>query len=282
MFTPTMIPTATHSPMVDQLQQENEKLQQENRDLHIALTTIAEHGDMIEALLNETNVKLKSEIFERQRAEVKLQNLLNLISQEKEDLEIIVETIMQHGDVVDAQWRQKLGETAQLLNLDALTQVSNRRHFDQHLEQQWQRALTDQTAIALIFGDIDHFKDFNDFYGHLSGDDCLRRVAKALSATLRNPFDLFARYGGEEFAVILSDVDNQAAYQIAQRMQAALALIEIPHHKSSVCHHVTMSFGIGLMVPKAHQSPLALLAQADKNLYRAKQQGKNCIISGVT
>ncbi len=241
MLTPTMLPTLPHSLMAEQLQQENEKLQQENQDLHIALTTIAEHGDMIEALLNETNVKLKSEILERQRAEVKLQNLLNLIAREKEDLEIIVETIMQHGDVVDAQWRQKLGETAQLLNLDALTQVSNRRHFDQHLEQQWQRALSDQTAIALILCDIDHFKEFNDFYGHLGGDDCLRRVAKSLSATLRNPFDLFARYGGEEFAVILSNVDSQSAHQIAQRMQAALNLLEIPHHKSSVCNHVTMS-----------------------------------------
>jgi len=278
MFPPTMMPTAPHSPMVEQLQQENEKLQRENEDLHIALTTIAEHGDMIEALLNETNVKLKSEILERQRAEVKLQNLLNLISREKEDLEIIVETIMQHGDVVDAQWRQKLGETAQLLNLDALTQVSNRRHFDQHLDQQWQRALTEQTAIGLIFCDIDHFKEFNDFYGHLSGDDCLRRVAKALSATLRNPFDLFARYGGEEFAVILSNIDSQGIYQVAQRMQAALALLEIPHHKSSVNDYVTMSFGVGLLIPKAHQSPLALIAEADKNLYRAKRQGKNCII----
>ncbi|MEB3161244.1 MAG: diguanylate cyclase [Synechocystis sp.] len=273
-----MMSTLPHPPIVEQLQQENEKLQQENQDLHIALTTIAEHGDMIEALLNETNVKLKSEILERQRAEVKLQNLLNLISREKEDLEIIVETIMQHGDVVDAQWRQKLGETAQLLNLDALTQVSNRRHFDQHLNQQWHQALTNQTAIGLIFCDIDYFKQFNDFYGHLSGDDCLRRVAKTLSATLRNPFDLFARYGGEEFAVILSDIDPQTAYRIAQRMQAALALLEIPHHQSAVNEYVTMSFGIALITPDPSQSPRDLIAQADQNLYRAKHQGKNCIV----
>ncbi|WLT38270.1 GGDEF domain-containing protein [Synechocystis sp. B12] len=215
-----MTTTELTAATLTQLQQEINRLQRENDDLHIALTTIAEHGDMIESLLNETNVKLRSEILERQRAEAKLQNILSLISREKEDLEIIVETIMQHGDVVDAQWRQKLGETAELLNLDSLTQVSNRRHFDLHLAQQWERAMDSQEAIALILCDIDHFKQFNDFYGHLSGDDCLRRIAKTLSATLRNPFDLFARYGGEEFGVILPQVTSEAAQQIAKRMQA--------------------------------------------------------------
>ncbi len=260
------------------LQKEIHRLQQENDDLHIALTTIAEHGDMVESLLNDTNVKLKSEILERQRAEAKLQTLLSLISREKEDLEIIVETIMQHGDVVDAQWRQKLGETAELLNLDSLTQVSNRRHFDIHLVQQWERVTDNQEAIAVILCDIDHFKEFNDFYGHLSGDDCLRRIAKTLSSTLRNPFDLFARYGGEEFAVILPLVSDKAARQIAQRMQASLALLEIPHHRSPTSEFVTMSFGIGRLYPQPGQSPLDIIAQADENLYKAKRQSRNCII----
>ena len=210
-----MTTTELTAANLTQLQQEINRLQRENDDLHIALTTIAEHGDMIESLLNETNVKLRSEILERQRAEAKLQNILSLISREKEDLEIIVETIMQHGDVVEAQWRQKQGETAELLNLDSLTQVSNRRHFDLHLAQQWERAMDSQGAIALILCDIDHFKQFNDFYGHLSGDDCLRRIAKTLSSTLRNPFDLFARYGGEEFGVILPQVRSVADHHHA-------------------------------------------------------------------
>lgn len=260
------------------LEQEINRLKQENDDLHIALTTIAEHGDMIESLLNDTNVKLKSEILERQRAEAKLQNILTLISREKQDLEIIVETIMQHGDVVDAQWRQKLGETAELLNLDSLTQVSNRRHLDIHLAQQWERVMENQGAIALILCDIDHFKEFNDFYGHLSGDDCLRRIAKTLSSTLRNPFDLFARYGGEEFAVILPQVTSEAAQQVAKRMQASLAMLEIPHYRSLTNEFVTMSFGIGRLYPQPGQSPLDLIAQADENLYKAKHQGRNHIV----
>ncbi|AGF53325.1 PleD gene product [Synechocystis sp. PCC 6803] len=272
-----MTTTELTAATLTQLQQEINRLQRENDDLHIALTTIAEHGDMIESLLNETNVKLRSEILERQRAEAKLQNILSLISREKEDLEIIVETIMQHGDVVDAQWRQKLGETAELLNLDSLTQVSNRRHFDLHLAQQWERAMDSQEAIALILCDIDHFKQFNDFYGHLSGDDCLRRIAKTLSATLRNPFDLFARYGGEEFGVILPQVTSEAAQQIAKRMQASLTMLEIPHHHSPTSEFVTMSFGIGRLYPQPGQLPLDLIAQADENLYKAKRQGRNCI-----
>jgi len=263
-----------------QLQQEIDRLQRENDDLHIALTTIAEHGDMIEALLNDTNVKLKSEILERQRAEAKLQTLLGLISREKQDLEIIVETIMQHGDVVDAQWRQKLGETAELLNLDSLTQVSNRRHFDTHLVHYWQKMIDNQEEISLVLCDIDHFKEFNDFYGHLAGDDCLRRIAKTLSATLRNPFDLFARYGGEEFGVILPQVSQDSAQQIAKRMQASLALLEIPHHRSSTHRYVTMCFGIAHLRPQPGQSPLDLIAQADENLYKAKRQGRNCIVAG--
>lgn len=262
------------------LRGENERLQRENDDLHIALTTIAEHGDMIEALLNETNVKLKSEILERQRAEAKLQNLLNLISQEKQDLEIVVQTIMEHGDVVDAQWRKKLGETAELLNLDSLTQVSNRRHFDLHLSQQWERCQQEGEPISLVLADIDFFKQFNDLYGHLGGDDCLRRIARALSATLRNPFDLFARYGGEEFGIILPRIDGHGAYQVTRRMQSSLAMLEIPHYHSLVGEFVTMSFGIGSLQPQPGQSPLDLIALADENLYRAKQQGKNCIIGG--
>ena len=132
-FPMTIVTSVTddNSYLLEQLRMENAALKQENQDLHITLTTITEHGDMIEALLNETSVKLRAEVNERKRAEAKLQSILNLISRQKEDLEIIVETIMEHGDVVDAQWRQKLYETAALVNLDGLTQIPNRRRFDQ-------------------------------------------------------------------------------------------------------------------------------------------------------
>ena len=277
---------ATASPIppalnleLENLKAENQSLRQENEDLHIALTTIAEHGDMIESLLNETNVKLKAEIAERQRAEIKLQNILNLISRQKEDLEIIVETIMQHGDVVDAQWRQKFCETNDLINLDPLTQVANRRHFDQHLEEQWQSLAQQGQPLALVFADIDFFKEYNDFYGHLSGDDCLRRIAKGLSASLRGPLDLFARYGGEEFVAILPHTDLEGAQHTARRMQATLELLAIPHHLSPISDWVTLSMGIGVLVPQTAQDPLTLVALADGCLLRAKKEGKNRIVT---
>jgi diguanylate cyclase (GGDEF)-like protein len=263
---------------IEKLERENQTLLQDNQDLHIALSTITEHGDMIEALLNNTNVKLKAEIAERERAQAKLQSLLTLISRQKEDLEIMVETIMQHGDVVDAQWRQKLYETVELANLDALTQIANRRRFEDHLQAQWQTLVTEQQPLALLLCDIDHFKQFNDFYGHLSGDDCLRRVAQALSASLRNPYDLFARYGGEEFAALLPYTDPAGAIHTAKRMQATLGLLDIPHHASPIAGHVTMSFGIAITIPQATDVPLNLVAASDRCLYQAKQQGKNCIV----
>ncbi len=265
------------SHRIAQLEQENASLKQQNDDLLIALTTIAEHGDMIESLLNDTNVKLKAEIAERQRAEAKLQSILNLISRQKEDLEIIVETIMQHGDVVDAQWRQKLYETNALVNLDGLTQISNRRHFDQYLAEQWQDLAYKQEPLALILCDIDYFKEFNDFYGHLAGDDCLRRTAQALSSTFRSPYDLFTRFGGEEFAAILPYTDICRANQIAERMKATLEHLAIPHHASEIHPYVTMSFGIAATIPSADQSPLSLIEEADRQLYQAKRQGKNRI-----
>ncbi|MGL5034402.1 MAG: diguanylate cyclase [Microcystaceae cyanobacterium] len=270
------------SPASEDLQAllaENEALKQENEDLHIALTTIAEHGDMIESLLNNTNVKLKAEIAERQRAESRLQNILDLISRQKDDLEIIVETIMQHGDVVDAQWREKLVETAELINLDGLTQIANRRRFDQHLQDQWELLAITQEPLALVIGDIDHFKQYNDFYGHLGGDECLRRIALAMSACLRNPYDLFARYGGEEFVAILPNTNEVGGYQAALRMQATLNLLAIPHQRSPIVPQVTMSFGLAVMIPHPDRSSLELIAMADQHLYQAKRTGKNRIVS---
>lgn len=278
-FPMTIVTSVTddNSYLLEQLRMENAALKQENQDLHITLTTITEHGDMIEALLNETSVKLRAEVNERKRAEAKLQSILNLISRQKEDLEIIVETIMEHGDVVDAQWRQKLYETAALVNLDGLTQIPNRRRFDQYIEEQWQVLAQKQEPLGLILCDIDFFKQFNDFYGHLTGDDCLRRIAHALSAILRSPYDLFARFGGEEFAAILPYTDEQGAYYTGIRMQAALGLLEIPHHHSAISHQVTMSIGVAAIIPQLDGSPLTLIDEADRRLYWSKERGRNRI-----
>ena len=264
---------------VEELEAQVQALTRENQDLSIVLATTTEHGDMIESLLSDTNLKLKAEIAERQRAQVKLQCLLDLISRQKSDLEIIMNTVMEHGDVLDAQWREKLGLTVELANLDPLTQCYNRRRFDAYLAEQWSMHVQEGGSMALILCDIDHFKQYNDFYGHLTGDDCLRRVAQALSASLRNPLDLFCRYGGEEFVAILPCTDLMGAELSAGRMQASVASLDIRHHPSPIADCVTMSFGVAVCKPVLDNDPCQLIAEADACLYRAKAEGRNSIVA---
>lgn len=258
------------------------ELERANADLNMVLATTAEHGDTIEALLSESNDKLKAEITERKLAETRLQQLLDLISCQKDDLEIIMNTVMEHGDVVDAQWRDKFGATLELANLDSLTQCSNRRRFDTYLDEQWKMHMQDRIPLAMILIDLDHFKLFNDHYGHLGGDECLRRVGQTLSASLRNTSDLLCRYGGEEFAAILPMTDLNGALISAERMQNSLANLGIPHQPSPVSDFVTMSLGIAVIEPAASAAgsdPSYLIGLADAALYEAKRLGRNQIAS---
>ncbi len=269
-------------PTSEQMRRLVDELTQQNQDLQLVLATTAEHGDMIESLLSETNIRLKAEIAERQRAQIKLQALLDLITRQKDDLEIIMNTILEHGDVVDAQWREKLGTTTEMANIDPLTQCYNRRRFDDYLAEQWRLHKQESMPLSLIICDVDHFKLYNDFYGHLSGDDCLRRVAQVLSASLRNPHDLFCRYGGEEFAAILPFTDLKGAQISAERMRASLANLQIPHHHSPTSDYVTISAGIGLVLPAQQgPDPTVLISLADASLYKAKREGRDGIAFDV-
>jgi len=260
------------------LRQEIRQLQAEIQDLHIALSTTAEHGDLIEAQLYETNQQLQAEISVRQKTEAMLYSLLDVISREKTDLEIIVQTIMEHGDVVDAQWAQKLNEIALLAVSDGLTQIPNRRHFDQHLAQQWKQMARAQKPLAILLCDIDYFKQYNDTYGHLEGDDCLKLVAQTLLHNVRRPYDLVARYGGEEFAAILPGTSWEGAIEVAMRMKAAIAQLEIPHSASFISSYLTLSVGVASMIPSLDLLATHLVTIADRNLYQAKQQGRDRIV----
>jgi diguanylate cyclase (GGDEF)-like protein len=161
---------------------------------------------------------------------------------------------------------------------DPLTGLANRRHFAQVLEAEWLRALRPHTPISAVMVDIDQFKLYNDHYGHLAGDACLRLVATTLGAGFRQGTDLVARYGGEEFAIILPGADIGAARQVAERARQAVAALEEPH---VTAQHgiVTVSMGIASMLPSREVSPERLLAQADGALYEAKQNGRNRIAS---
>lgn len=132
-------------------------------------------------------------------------------------------------------------------------------------------------VIALILADIDYFKQYNDTYGHLLGDSCLKYVAQALQSSIRHTHDLVARYGGEEFAVILPETDLSGAIAIANRIQAQVESLQLPHASSSVSHYITLSMGAVSLVPSLDQSPQTLVAAADQLLYAAKQAGRNQI-----
>jgi diguanylate cyclase (GGDEF)-like protein len=172
------------------------------------------------------------------------------------------------------QARDKLGLLAAT---DGLTGLANRRHFDSRLAVEYNRLCRSGGLLSVIMIDVDHFKAFNDAYGHVLGDDCLRRVADAIGRSLRRAADLAARYGGEEFACILPDTDEPSALQIADAVRAAITALRIPHTKSATALHVTASLGLATMRCVVGRSALDAVAAADVQLYTAKAGGRNRI-----
>lgn len=163
--------------------------------------------------------------------------------------------------------------------VDGLTGIPNRRRLDEYYSLEWLRAKRRQTPLSVIMADIDHFKDYNDAYGHAQGDECLKAVAKALESSLKRPTDLLARYGGEEFAVVLPETGVEGAGHLAEDMRAGVEALDIPHAKSPVTGHVTISLGTGTMIPGAMTQPKALIQLADEMLYKAKSGGRNRVVS---
>lgn len=174
---------------------------------------------------------------------------------------------------------------AELANLDGLTGIANRRQFDERLEYEWARARRDGTPLALLLIDVDHFKSFNDQYGHQAGDRCLQAVARALSAVARRPADLAARYGGEEFALIMPDTDGAGCAQVADRFRAALREAAVPHALTAPSGLVTASLGGVSIRPASLQGQVGcgfLLEAADLALYEAKNAGRDRLSMSTT
>lgn len=158
--------------------------------------------------------------------------------------------------------------------IDSLTNIANRRYLDHYLDEEWRRASRSGTYLSVIMSDIDHFKLYNDTYGHQMGDEALKKVAAALKATVHRPGDLVARYGGEEFIVVLQDTDEHGAQQLAEKMVHGVFSLRIPHDKSAFkC--VTLSVGVSSVIPSKDLLPETLISEADKALYKAKASGRN-------
>ncbi|MGF2013971.1 bifunctional diguanylate cyclase/phosphodiesterase [Nostoc sp. DedVER01b] len=176
------------------------------------------------------------------------------------------------------QLQQANHELQRLACSDGLTQVGNRRCFDDTFNAQWQRLAREQGSLSLILCDVDYFKLYNDTHGHLAGDDALRQVAKAISQTVKRPADLVARYGGEEFAVILPNTDMEGAIAVARNIQTNISALKMLHPHSQVSEFITLSLGVATITPHSQLSPATLIAAADQGLYQAKAQGRNCVV----
>ncbi len=169
-------------------------------------------------------------------------------------------------------------ELERLANLDGLTQVANRRRFDEYLAHEWRRSYREKMPLALIMCDLDFFKPYNDTYGHQAGDDCLQQIAHTMDRVAKRPADLVARYGGEEFCIILPNTTAEGGFHIAQTIQKETQLLKIVHRQSSVSEYVTLSMGVACTLPDISRGPETLVAVADEALYEAKQSGRNHII----
>jgi len=171
-----------------------------------------------------------------------------------------------------------LEELQRISNTDGLTNLYNRRYFDETFAEEWRRARRDQQPLSLAMLDVDHFKQFNDHYGHQSGDDCLIQVSSALQSSVCRAGDIVARYGGEEFVGIFPNTDTEGAMAIAEKIRKAVTGLDIPHEHSLVASQVTVSIGVASTFPAADKDRKKLIKAADTALYRAKETGRNRVV----
>lgn len=219
--------------------------------------------------LKALNDQLEAKVARRTLA---LQQAVDQLQSEVNRREILEESLRDINQQLEAQSQ-----------VDGLTQIANRRHFDQQLYREWYAARRQQTPLSLLLLDVDFFKQYNDCYGHQQGDRCLQQLAQTAHQSISRSEDLVARYGGEEFVLLLPNTDIEGAVNVAQRLQAAIAALGIPHAQSRISAHVTVSIGIAtwmafISADAADGQPIScevLLSMADKALYNAKAQGRD-------
>jgi diguanylate cyclase (GGDEF)-like protein len=184
------------------------------------------------------------------------------------------------GRDVERSYRKRFLEQGlinELVERDGLTGLKNRRAFDEYMVRVWQQSLRGNGELAFLIIDIDHFKLYNDRYGHQAGDAALRKVADVVREFARRPFDIAARYGGEEFVIVVYDVSALAIPDFVERLRAAVEAIDIEHADADT-GRLTVSIGAGIVRPVIGRTPKGALQLADESLYRAKQSGRNCCV----
>ncbi len=206
--------------------------------------------------------------------------VLNRLHERTDEAHALAETArnINHNLVQEMQIRENAeAELLKLSNTDALTGIGNRRIFDIEFEREWKRALRSHYQLAILLIDIDHFKTYNDNYGHQAGDDALRQVATAMSKIAARSSDLLARFGGEEFVLLMPDTNEEGAMLIGEKLRREVENLAIPHEFAQTSKVVTVSIGLTAMVPAHSIRRTELIEQADRELYRSKKSGRNCV-----
>ncbi len=254
------------------------RAQPENRDMPIIFLTAADYNEQLVFKGYESGAV--DYLFKPLNPQILLSKVgifLEVHRQRKALAEKVAELQLVKEELEQANRR--------LLNLsyvDGLTGVPNRRYFDEMLQQEWRRAVRDKHALSLLMIDVDGFKAFNDHYGHLEGDSCLRDIARNLAAAVKRPGDVLARYGGEEFVVMLPDTEMEGARIVAEDMRASIARLSIPHACSIVQNRdcVTVSLGVATAHPTIGMDSAILIEAADTALYKAKRGGRDRAVAG--
>lgn len=181
------------------------------------------------------------------------------------------------SDLMESKLSQLSHEFDELSKTDFITRLYNRRFFDEYIQKEWKSSLRSKSSLALLLIDIDNFKKFNDSYGHLEGDRCLQVVSEILVDSINRPRDLVARFGGEEFVILLPETDAAGAKNVAEAVLSRVEAFDIPIESLSKTCKVTVSIGLSTVLPEEGIYSKALIKAADKALYIAKQEGRNCI-----
>lgn len=166
--------------------------------------------------------------------------------------------------------------------VDGLTGLPNRKRFDETLDQEWRRSFRSGDPLSFIIVDIDHFKEYNDTYGHLAGDSCIKKVACQLNNTLRRPGDFLGRWGGDEFVALMPQTDATGAMLLAEKFRHKISILAIPHESSPIIPQITISLGVATMIPRGGECSEELVKRADEALFTAKKAGRNRIVQRLT
>ena len=234
--------------------------------IQILITHLEQRANELEQL----NQSLEQKVSERT---IKLKERTIQLDQVNKQLHIEIK----EKEEVENALKLANEELQRLATVDSLTQIPNRRYFDEKIQAEWNRLAREKKSLSLIIFDVDFFKQYNDFYGHLHGDVCLTQIAEIALKSIKRSADFVARYGGEEFILVLPNTEKDGAFLIAERIMKKLKRKAIPHQKSTISKFVSISIGISTIIPNVKKSPKELISLADQALYLSKEQGRNRI-----